>query len=72
MIIEFEQWNIIKRDGREIVKVRCPGCGVRAALDHTVDPDGTVRPSLDCTMCDFHEFVKLNGWSRAELFISVP
>ena len=45
--------------------VCCPGCGrIGSLLDHTIDPDGSVTPSLDCPFeqCDFHEFVKLADW----------
>ncbi len=47
------------------VVVCCPGCGhIVALLDHTIDPDGSVYPSLVCPfdICDFHEFVKLADW----------
>ena len=52
------------------IAVCCPGCGhivtisLRAGSGHTIDPDGTVMPSLVCPFdtCDFHEFVKLADW----------
>ena len=28
-----------------------------------IDPDGTVHPSVLCSICGFHENVKLLGWS---------
>jgi hypothetical protein len=31
---------------------------------HTIDPDGTVHPSVVCRICGFHEFVKLLGWEK--------
>ena len=71
-IIGRHLWKIVNRDGREIVKALCPGCHVWGALDHTIDPDGTVRPSVDCEKCDFHEFVRLDGWEKKESFTSVP
>lgn len=47
------------------VRVACPGCKVSYYLDHEVAADGTVSPSLDCptTGCNFHERVKLEGWT---------
>ena len=44
--------------------VTCPSCGATAALDHTVDDEGNVSPSLVCPAdgCGFHEFVRLEGW----------
>ena len=43
----------------------CPICGTLAMLiDHEIAPDGTVTPSVVCPTegCDFHEFVRLEGW----------
>jgi hypothetical protein len=42
----------------------CPN-GHIAQLDHEISSDGTVTPSVDCPVddCDFHEFVKLEGWN---------
>jgi hypothetical protein len=50
-------------DDRSVL-VRCPGCGQIATLDHDVADDGTVTPSLVCPVegCNFHEFVRLDGW----------
>ncbi len=31
-------------------------------LDHTIDDNGGVRPSVQCPNCDYHEFVILDGW----------
>lgn len=45
--------------------VSCPSCGKISSLaDHTIDPDGSVYPSLVCpfAICDFQEFVKLADW----------
>lgn len=42
------------------VWVACGECGVRGSLeDHTIAPDGVVRPSLVCPVnCGWH----VNGW----------
>lgn len=46
--------------------VCCPGCEkVCSLLDHTIDSDGTVNPSLGCPFCSFHEFVILDDWIYA-------
>ncbi len=31
---------------------------------HTIDQDGTVYPSVVCTVCGWHESVKLLGWEQ--------
>lgn len=42
------------------VKVSCPDCGAFGNLDHTVDPDGTLNPSLVCPEdCGFHVWARL-------------
>lgn len=53
-----------KKRGDGLISVVCPDCGEGAFLDHTVADDGTVTPSLVCSVtgCKFHEFVKLDGW----------
>lgn len=39
-------------------------CRITARV-HSIAPDGTLRPSYVCpvTGCDFHAFVRLEGWS---------
>lgn len=32
--------------------------------NHTIDPDGTVHPSVGCQICGFHDYVKLLGWEK--------
>lgn len=36
---------------------------------HSVDADGTVRPSVVCLHpgCDFHELITLNNWTQGVL-----
>jgi hypothetical protein len=45
--------------------MRCPGCERGAALDHSIDSQGVVKPSVVCPYddCTFHAFVTLEGWS---------
>ena len=47
------------------VRVSCPGCGSAGYLNHDVAADGTVTPSLVCphSVCGFHEYVRLVGWT---------
>lgn len=47
--------------------VSCPGCGLRASLDHVVEENGDVTPSLDCSKCDFHAHVSLVGWNQGRI-----
>lgn len=48
------------------VWVACGACGTRGSLeDHTIGPDGTVRPSLVCPgECGWHVFARLVGWEQ--------
>ena len=64
LTVHTSAWFKVMRDGVQIVKVRCPECAVVQALDHDIAADGTVSPSLDCSIdgCDFHETVRLAGW----------
>jgi len=58
-------WKGLKTpDGRK-ASFTCPKCGGFGSLtDHDIAPDGTVTPSVVCPYdgCDFHEFIKLEGW----------
>ncbi len=58
-------WVLTKlAGGADSAWVVC-GNGHRASLiDHHVNPDGTVIPSLDCVECPWHESgVVLVGWA---------
>ena len=62
---EWRVWHLFSAPGKQSAVVCCPGCGRLATLgDHTIDPDGSVSPSLDCPFdhCDFHDMVKLADW----------
>lgn len=39
-------WGTNLRDGKTIVWVRCPECGTTADLDHEINADGRVNPSI--------------------------
>lgn len=49
---------------RTTVFVTCPGCGIKGSLDHDVDANGKITPSLDCPECSFHTYVVLDGWDH--------
>lgn len=55
-----------KETGGRSVWVTCPKGHCGTLDDHTVRDDGTVVPSLVCPDggCDFHENVRLIGWTR--------
>ncbi len=52
-------------DGRRTALVKCSHGHIASLSEHTIAVDGTVSPSLVCPRegCDFHEVVKLEGWS---------
>lgn len=52
---------------RTFIFLGCPHCGTAAELDHSIASDGTVTPSVVCPVigCDFHEYVRLEGWESA-------
>lgn len=56
-------WTQITRDGRSLVIVTCPNGHMAGLDDHEVADDGTVTPSLECPSCDFHDSVKLIGYT---------
>ena len=58
------QWRLLLRNGTKTALVACPGCGLVGSIadTHTVDASGAVRPSLWCSECGFHEWVRLVGW----------
>lgn len=58
-------------DGDAGPTVSCPGCQAlhmienRDGLGHDVAQDGTVTPSVGCTRCKFHDWIKLGSWEPA-------
>lgn len=56
-------WGLNKRN--PIVFVTCPTCGSLALLDHWVEPDGKLRPSLQCPKegCFHEDGVRLEDWT---------
>jgi hypothetical protein len=43
--------------------MRCPHGHIASLWDHTIAPDGTVSPSVQCPKCEFHENVVLENYS---------
>ena len=58
------RWRTVHLDGRPQQAVCCANGHAAFLDDHEIAADGTVSPSLVCPEdgCDFHEFVKLEGW----------
>lgn len=52
-------------DGVTTAKLVCPECGLVGDLDHDIDAQGIVTPSVDCPGedCNFHEMIQLIGWT---------
>ncbi len=51
--------------GGATAMMACSNGHVASLSDHEIAADGSVTPSVVCpeTGCDFHEYVKLNGWT---------
>lgn len=60
-------WRGARRDGGpRTANLSCMGCGQPASLTgHEIASDGTVTPSVVCPYedCDFHDYVRLIGWT---------
>lgn len=74
-LISFDSWLIRTRDEKEkVITVKCPGCSNWSYLNHEINPNGEVSPSLVCDWdrkemggkCPFHEFIKLENWDGGE------
>jgi len=58
-------WKGLKTNIGRSASFTCPTCGKLAVLiDHSIDVDGTVAPSVVCPTdgCAFHDYVRLDGW----------
>jgi len=58
-------WNWIDMGGKRSATLVCPNGHWGNLHDHTIADDGTVSPSVTCAEegCDFHECIRLVGWS---------
>lgn len=54
-------------------EVTCARGHAIALRDHSVEADGRVVPSIVCNApgCDFHEIVRLEGWSAGQILSPV-
>lgn len=59
-VVEIENWKAMETH----IVVYCPWCGRPAMLDHAVDDNGLMFPSVQCPGdgCGFHDTVRLVGW----------
>lgn len=58
---------IMSIEGKRIsASIVCPAGHYGVLTDHSIDNDGAVTPSVVCPEdgCDFHENIKLLGWSE--------
>lgn len=57
-------WWLVKSDGKDVPIVVCEN-GHWAYLNHDVDAEGNVNPSLVCAeeWCSFHVWGQLEGWN---------
>jgi hypothetical protein len=60
-ITKWREWN---HEGKNYIFVTCPGCGTEYRLDHDINVQGVINPSLECpgTNCNFHDTAVLVGW----------
>lgn len=63
ILVDSSNWRRAKRDDEDIVVLTCPTCKRMAALDHEINQEGVVSPSVECPYdCGFHDHIKLVGW----------
>lgn len=56
-------WKGLQAGQGRSASVTCANGHSATLTDHQIAPDGAVTPSLVCPECDWHEFVRLIGWS---------
>ncbi len=54
------------------IVIACPQCRRVSTLDHAIDEDGNVNPSVVHTPCGWHVWVKLKGWTRGAMEPRTP
>jgi len=56
-------WKKVVYDGKPHVRFCCPN-GHTAFLQHYIDEEGKVEPSVKCPVegCGFHNWIQLVGW----------
>lgn len=65
VLVRRERWRVwTLTSGKDRVLMKCPSCAVELGLDHRVEEDGRVVPSVVCPHCSFHDMVALEMWDR--------
>lgn len=60
---ERQTWKYAYNGKNYTAIIICPVCANKIILTkHQIDNCGMVLPSLICSKCDFHKFIKLNDW----------
>jgi hypothetical protein len=59
-------------EGERAPTVSCKGCQALHQLDHLVEDDGSVYPTVVCTRCGWHKKIKLLGWDRGRMDFREP
>lgn len=65
LLLRPGEYRRILSDGKPSARACCPVCGWVATLDHEIDAQGNVTPSVQCAnpQCKFHaEPVRLLQW----------
>lgn len=58
-------WKYLRiGDGIFSATFTCPKKHTGSLLDHSILDNGRVEPSVRCNLCDFHDFVLLEGWNH--------
>lgn len=57
-------WGGESPGNKRTALMRCPNGHIASLLDHVIDKDGFVNPSVNCPegSCSFHNHVRLIGW----------
>ena len=62
-------WQVFKKDGKKIVYFRCFICGwLNNISDHEIRNDGRIwiDDCVTCPKCQFHQWLKLEGWKKGK------
>ncbi len=57
-------WRLLKDGYRKSASIVCPNGHYGILLDHNIDENGMVTPSVVCPEegCNFHDWIKLMDW----------
>lgn len=70
IVIPRDKWDVITGEHKPFIE--CPRCGQGILGDtapHGIRADGKVYRSVVCQNpnCDFHSYIKLEGWTGGEI-----